>query len=63
MSLIIMVVIIVCGQIDTVIIKDGTGKTTYTHKVTAHATAKRIIDILNKKPIVIIYEENRGTCA
>jgi len=64
MNSIILVVLFVCGQPDTIIVKyPDSAKTVTTHQVSHPKILEDLSKILAEKPIVITYEEDRGTCA
>ena len=60
---IILVVLLVCGQPDTYIVKEPGKDATYSHQTQDPDVAKSISGILSTKPIVIIHEDKRGRCA
>jgi len=64
MESIIIISMFVCGQPDTVIVKfPNSHESTVTHSVNHPKVQDAIIDILKKDPVIITYEDDRGTCA
>lgn len=63
MDVIILVVIFVCGQADTIIVKYPDGTSRYTHNVNSEGVLEEYYKLLEKKHILINYVEDRGTCA
>ena len=59
---IIIVLMLVCGQPDTIIVKEPDQKATYTHNVKNPDVLDRVGKILQTNPTVIIYEDKRGIC-
>ena len=59
----VLVILYVCGQPDTFIVKEPELAPTYTHAIVSEDAALRILKILETNPIVIRHEDNRGTCA
>ena len=60
---IILIVLLVCGQPDTLIIKEPNKTATYSHDVKSLSVLKVLHDTLKTKPIIIEYEDKRGICA
>lgn len=64
MNSVIIIVLIVCGQADTIIVKMPNAETAkYTHDVRNPAVLDDIVEILKGDHILIRYEEDRGRCA
>ena len=63
MNEVIVILMLVCGQPDTILIKAPDQQATYTHDVFNEIVVKNLADILEKKPTVIVYEDKRGICA
>ena len=59
---IILIVLLVCGQPDTIIIKEPNKAAVYTHNVKGAKTLDVLIEVIKTKPIVIEYEDKRGIC-
>lgn len=51
----------VCGQVDTVIIKEPSKAPVYTHSIDED-TKHTVAEVLKSKPVIIIYKEDRGVC-
>jgi len=62
MEEIILVVLLVCGKIDTFILKSPDQKAVFTHKVKSPKIQQQIADILSQNPVIITYEDDRGYC-
>ena len=61
---IVLIIMFVCGQPDTVIVKlPDNPKPIVTHDVYDQGIQEAISDILKRDPIIIPYEDERGTCA
>jgi len=63
MNEVILIVLLVCGQVDTVIVKHPDKVPVYTHDLKNPGINRDLTKILKNKPIVIKYEEKRGHCA
>ena len=63
MNEIIVILILVCGQPDTLIIKEPLKQAKYTHNVHSEKVLLKLKELLNTGPTVITYEDKRGTCA
>ena len=63
MSEVILIILFVCGQPDTFIIKEPNLRATYIHDFRAPEKAERILGVFEKGPIIIQYNEERGYCA
>ena len=53
----------VCGQPDTLIIKEPLKQAKYTHNVHSEKVLLKLKELLNTEPTVITYEDKRGKCA
>lgn len=62
MNDIILIVLLVCGKPDTFIVKEPEKDPVFTHQVTNDKVMDSIMTILETKPTIIIYEDNRGIC-
>lgn len=62
MESVILVIIMVCGQIDTVLIKQPNKGAIYTRDLSNPRIDKELGVILKQKPVVIKYEDDRGIC-
>ena len=61
---IVLIIMFVCGQPDTVIVKfPDNPKPIVTHDVYDPGVMKALSDVIKAKPIIIPYEDDRGTCA
>jgi len=60
---IILIVLLVCGQPDTFIVKEPDKQATYTHDIYNNHVNESILEVLKTDPVVIMYEEDRGRCA
>jgi len=64
MESIVLILMFVCGQPDTIIVKfPGSDKTIVTHEVHHPKIQKAVSDILKHDPVIISYEDDRGVCA
>lgn len=63
MESIIVILLFVCGQPDTIIVKAPDKRATYTHDVSSPRMLSSLEYILAQNPIVIKYEDDRGICA
>ena len=54
---------LVCGSVDTVLVKQPDKKAMYTHDVRSPEIASKIKALLAQNPTVIVYEDERGICA
>lgn len=57
----ILILLMVCGQVDTVIIKEPSKAPVYTHSIDED-TKHTVAEVLKSKPVIIIYKEDRGVC-
>lgn len=60
---IILIIIMVCGSMDTVIVKNPSMKAFYTHDVSNPDIILKVNEIMSKDHTLIVYEEKRGFCA
>ena len=63
MGEVILIMMFVCGQADTVIIKKPNETAVYTHELRNPIVVLDITEILKGNPIIIEYHEDRGRCA
>jgi hypothetical protein len=64
MESIILIIMFVCGQPDTIIVKfPDNPNPIMTHEVYNPDIQDALGDIIKAKPIIIPYEDDRGTCA
>jgi len=63
MNEIIIILMLVCGQPDTVILKYPESPAMVTHSLQHPDVLMDIAKILNTKHILITYEDDRGICA
>lgn len=63
MESIIVIVLMLCGTVDTVIVKAPNQQATYTHNLSSPEIVSSLEAIMAQNPIVIKYEEDRGFCA
>jgi len=61
---IVLIIMFVCGQPDTIVVKfPDNPKPIVTHDVYNPEIQEALIDIIKTKPVIIPYEDERGTCA
>lgn len=58
----ILIAIMVCGQLDTVIIKQPGENPVYTHDLYNKSIQEEVIKIMKKDPVIISYEDDRSFC-
>lgn len=63
MNSIIIIVMLVCGQPDTVIVKYPDKQSVFSHNLRSPAIMKDIADILSSEHVLITYEDERSICA
>ena len=64
MESIILIIMFVCGQPDTALVKfPDNPEPIYTHSLSDPDVQKSLMDIIESNPIMIMYEDDRGTCA
>lgn len=63
MTKVILIIMYICGQPDTVIVKRPDAVPMYTHNINDPRYINEIVKIMKGDPIIIKYEEDRGHCA
>ncbi len=63
MNTVFIVVLLVCGQPDTIIIKHPNKSPTYTHSVRSEQLWLNLNKIMKGEHDIIIYQDKRGICA
>ena len=58
----IIIFIMLCGTVDTVIVKQVDKAPAYTHNITENTLNELNQIVEGKKPVIIKYEDKRGLC-
>lgn len=63
MNSIIIILMLVCGQPDTVIVKYPDKQSMFSHNLKSPAIMNDIAKVLSLEHVLIVYEDERSTCA